>query len=407
MLSSISSSDFENPYQTLESGSEIAVRLKIFIAGIVITSAVIGFYLALTSFAPLNARVLGMMDYLPTFLQENQSRKKMLIFGSSMVQAGFEPYQFDEYFTAQDIDVASINYGVGNLDPEFQQYITRDARRKLEVAGQKLDLTLLEFNPFQTTVARGTFGDITRDQNEAILLTPSDLWEITLRDPERGLRLFNIRWFRNGISAELISSAFTIAEDDFIPGNEEEIALARERRNETRRVFLASLPEGVDPFPVDWSQELRGGRLDKRLLSTESLEALQIFMDSYRAPAFMAADQQRRIIQGDIQGLGFDERLILAFINKVNDLKAVSEYMEVILLPRNTDWINYTPEVQQKLDRLMERITRETGVPVRDFQDHPDITPEMFRDTTHLSFGSGIDAFTRLLAETYEDILAD
>ncbi|PCI75607.1 MAG: hypothetical protein COB20_12475 [SAR86 cluster bacterium] len=405
MHSSISSSDFENDYQTLDQGSALRVRVKTFIAGTILTTMVIGAYLSLTSLIPINGRVLGMMDYLPTYLLENQDRQKMLIFGSSMVQAGFEPYQFDSHLAEQGIDVVSINYGVGNLDPEFQQYLTRDVRRKLEAAGQKLDLTLLEFNPFQTTVARGAFGDITRDQNEAILLTASDLWATTLEDPNRGLRLFNIRWFRNGISAQLLSSVFTISDDDNIPGQEEDASLAREQRSELRQSFQDTLPEGLNVFPSEWSHELKGGRINKRQLSLESLEALQNYTDSFRAPVLLAADQQRRILQGDIQELGFDERLIKAFINMVNDLNAVSEHMEVVLLPRNTDWIVYRPEVQQKLDRLMQRITDETGVPVRDFQDHDDITPEMFLDATHLSFGDGIDAYTKLLADTYAEYL--
>lgn len=85
----------------------------------------------------------------------------------------------------------------------------------------------------------------------------------------------------------------------------------------------------------------------------------------------------------------------------VNDLNSVSSQMEVVLLPRSTDWIVYSPGVQQKLDRLILGIAEETGVIVRAFQDHPDINPKMFLDTTDLSFGSGINAFTRLLASTY------
>lgn len=407
MHSSISSSDLENEFQTLERGTEMQVRLKLFVAGMLVAATVIGLYLALTSVVPLNGRVLGMMDYLPTYLEENRDRQKMLIFGSSMVQAGFEPYQFDAHLEEEGIDVVSINYGVGNLDPEFQQYLTRDARRKLEAAGQKLDLTLLEFNPFQTTLARGAFGNITRDQNEAILLTPADLWAITLKDPDRGIRMFNIRWFRNGISAQMLSSFLTISGDEVIPGREEETALARERRNELNRNFQDSLPADVEMLLAEWDQKLRGGRIDKRLLPAESLEALQAYVDSFRAPVLLASDRQRRILQGDIEELGFDERLIQAFINMVNDLKAVSVNMEVVLLPRNTQLIVYTPEVQQKLDRLMQRITAETGVPVRDFQDHPEISSEHFLDSTHLSFGSGIDAYTKVLAETYAEFLRE
>jgi hypothetical protein len=91
----------------------------------------------------------------------------------------------------------------------------------------------------------------------------------------------------------------------------------------------------------------------------------------------------------------------------VNDSNAVSEQMEVVLWSRNTEWIVYSLEVQQKLNLPMARITLETGVAVRDFQDHPSITPGMFFDTTHLSFGIRIDAYTRLLAVVYKDRFKD
>lgn len=400
---STSNSDFENDYQTLEQAGATKIRAKTLVAGMIVTALIIGLYLQFTTLINFNGRVLGMMDYLPTFISQNRDRQTLMIFGSSMVQAGFEPYQFDEQMTQRGLDVASINYGVGNLDPEFQKYLTRDVRRKYEAAGQKIDMTLLEFNPFQTTLTRGGFGNITRDQNEAILLTPADLWRITLEDPNRGIRLFTIRYFRNGVSAELLSSVFAFANDEDVSGQEAARRAANTRRSQLRQAFQDTLPEGVNVFPPDYSDGLRGGRIDKRSLSEETLTALQDYVASFRDPALMASDQQRRILQGDILELGFDERLIRDFITMVNDLKAVSEKMEVLLLPRNTDWIVYRPEVQQKLDRLMQRISAETGVPVRDFQDHPDITPEMFLDTTHLSFGSGIDAYTKLLAETYAE----
>ncbi len=403
MPSSTSSSEFENQYQTLDNSQELKTRLKTLVGGLFGFAVVVGLYLLLASAVDLNGRVLGMMDYMPQLAAEHPEKQKVMVFGTSMVQAGFEPAQFDSYLNGRGVDVVSYNYGVGNLNPEFQQYVTRHIRRELERANGTLDLTLLEFNPFQTTKARDVLGVITRDQNEAVLLPLDELWDITRDDPDRGVRLFNIRFLRDGFSAELITSSIFLTGPPSSPTPEQ--LDANRVRTQMRNAFRETTPEGFAIAAAGWREELRGGRLDKSQLSAESLDALQAYADSFLDPALMAPDLQRRIRQGDILGLDFEERLVQAFINMVNDLNAVSENMEVILLPRNTEWVQYTPEAQARLDATMARVTRETGVTVRDMQDHPDITPAMFVDTTHLSFAAGIDAYTRLLAETYEDLL--
>ena len=82
-----------------------------------------------------------------------------------------------------------------------------------------------------------------------------------------------------------------------------------------------------------------------------------------------------------------------------------SDHVEVILLPRNHDWIQRGPEASQRLSDVLARIERETGVTVRSFEDAPEITPEMFSDTTHLARYTGDVPYTSLLVETYSPIL--
>lgn len=97
-------------------------------------------------------------------------------------------------------------------------------------------------------------------------------------------------------------------------------------------------------------------------------------MSIYSSPILLERDLQNRIETSGILGLDFEERLVNAFINMVNDLKAVSEHTEIVLLPRNTAWVPYSPD--------------------------------MFSDTTHLSSGDGVDTYTALLAEPYSGILS-
>ena len=64
-------------------------------------------------------------------------------------------------------------------------------------------------------------------------------------------------------------------------------------------------------------------------------------------------------------------------------------------------WIQYSPEARARLDAVVGRIRRETGVNFRDYQEIDGITPEMFGDTTHLARYQGDVPFTRFLAERY------
>lgn len=97
--------------------------------------------------------------------------------------------------------------------------------------------------------------------------------------------------------------------------------------------------------------------------------------------------------------MNFEELLIESFIHIVRTFQAISKRTGIMLLPRNRDWIEYSAEGRQRLADLIKRIERETGIKVRNYQDAPGITPDMFSDTTHLGRYTGDLAFTRLLVD--------
>jgi len=90
----------------------------------------------------------------------------------------------------------------------------------------------------------------------------------------------------------------------------------------------------------------------------------------------------------------------------VKNFQGFSKHVEVILLPRNRDWIEYSPQGKQRLANVIARIERETGIKVRNYQDAPEITPDMFTDTTHLGRYTGDIPFTRLLADDMIEVLS-
>ena len=84
----------------------------------------------------------------------------------------------------------------------------------------------------------------------------------------------------------------------------------------------------------------------------------------------------------------------------MKNFQEFSDQVEVILLPRNTDWIDYSPEGWERLNATVARIEQETGIKMINMQDLPEITPDMFTDTTHLGRYTGDIPWTRVLADT-------
>ncbi len=407
-----STSSFNNTYQTEKTRGRLRVACLTLVAGFFLFGGVVLIYNGLLALiyqagGDINGRVVGQIEHLPEIVAGNRDKRKVFVFGSSMVQAGFEPTVFDSAMAARGVDSISYNYGIGNLNPTFQELITRRIQERFLEGDGRLALALVEFTPFQATIARNRFTGMTADQNLAILSSTAELWEITREDPTRGIRLFDIRYLRDGVSAELITSIPALI-GSTVANNvrNEAYRAAVERTNALEEEFDA-LRGSTEPIQGSdrWNVALRGGRIDKSGYSREVLDAMGAWVASRRHPEFMQADLQRRIESADILELGFDDRQIEKFIELVRNFLPIADHVEVILMPRNTDWVNYTPEVQSRLDGVLRRIARETGVYVRDFQTDPRITTEHYIDTTHLSFHDGIDAFSRILAEEYADVV--
>ncbi len=390
------------------------VNLKTGVAGILIFGGVVLLYQLVWIFlegagARIYDRVLQQLDYLPMLVAEHPEKKKVIVFGSSMVQAGFDPLLFDELMEDKNNDVVSYNYGIGNMNPEFQDLISRRIKEQFISQDKKLDLAIIEFNPFQTTSVRRISTKAIDEQNIAVLSNNKELWQHTLQDPTMGIRLFTIRYLRRGVSAELFTAIPSMINSDDSPVLQTaEYKEERQKRSELEDLFYSSFAKDVpNRENLGWDPATRGARLNKTHLSDQSLVHLDNLMHSFRYRGFMEADLVRRINTSDILELGFDDALIESFINIVENFQAFSDHVEVVMLPRNTDWVQYSPEVQARLDNLFNNIGTRTGASLRNFQTHPAITPEHFRDTTHLSSYDGVDIFTKILADEYGDLLSD
>lgn len=394
--------------------SPMRTNLKTAVAGLIVFGSLVLLYtegikgLERAGGGSLNARALTMIDYLPEITAQPADRKLVMFFGSSMVEAGFDPLAFDGVMAGEGLAVTSYNYGLGNLNPRFQELLTRRIREAFERDGRRLALALVEFNPFQTTIRRNQTTRMMDEQNIAILSSPGELWRETLEDPSVGTRMFVIRYLRKGYSAELLTTLPQLIAANTPSGfvESEEYRAAQERRNQANREFFARFAEDDYPEPAlpGWDPATRGARLDLSLISAETRAALTPLQEASRHPLLMQQDLQRRIVSADILELRFDETLIAAFIEMVRNFQAIAETVEVVLLPRNTEYVIYTPEVRARLEAVKRRIAEETGVVIRDQQLHRLIDGSHFADSTHMNTG-GTELYSRALAADYAEAL--
>ena len=351
-------------------------------------------------------RVIESQEAIPRIVAEQNDL--VMVFGSSMVQAGFSPREFDRDLAERGIDAKSFNFGFGGLNPLFQDYLSRRIVEQFQTEDRRIKLLLIEFNPFQTTVTRRTRALALEESYLALLASPAELLDIFLEDPERGLRMLQIRYLRDGISAEMITTFFwgePFEQDS--PGSPlvEEEGIAEERNKlleELGKRFEAEYPDYDDS---DWYYPWQGGGT---IQSERPAETIALFDDYYRLTQTEYRKDNarlRRIASADIIDLNFDPELVDAFIRIVNNFKAIADDIEVVMLPKNHKWIDNPPEALARQAAVIAKIKRETGVPFRDFQNVEGLDDSKFSDATHLNRYQGAALFTKFLAAQYESKL--
>ncbi len=363
-------------------------------------------YLNDASSETIMGRVLEARAALPKIVAEPEDL--VMVFGSSMVEAGFSPRQFDQHMRDAGIEnTKAFNFGFGGLNPFYQDYLTRRIKEAFDGNNKRLKLAVIEFNPFQTTIRRYERATALEDSFITMLGTEKEFRKILMEDPTRGVRLYNIKYFRDSISAEMITSYFggifrEPRKRTELERDEELQQKNRELREQLSKAFERDYP---DYDGSQWTYQWQGG---STIPAERDAETLKIF-DAYYATLLDDArfDDARlnRIHTADILELNFSEELVTAFIRIVNQFKTFSDHVEVVLLPRNTDWINYTDGGKQRLAETIKRIEQATGITIKSHQDLPVIKPSMFRDATHLNGYQGGVAYTRFLADQYAKYL--
>ncbi|MGI9220798.1 MAG: hypothetical protein ACR2QS_07165 [Woeseiaceae bacterium] len=396
--------------------SQRRIFLKIFLTILLGMGAAMGLVRGFTEAMGANSqeilgRVLEGQEGLQRMLVEDEN-DLVMVYGSSMVEAAFGPRYFDQYVADIGGDVSSWNFGFGGLNPMFQEYLARRMVDDFNANDRRLKLLLIEFNPFQTTKTRRDRARVIEEPYMALLGSREEIVDRIFDDPASGLRIAEIKYLRDGASAEAVTTYFfaePFQEPDVeIDPEVEENEAVQERIGELAETYFPKYEEEFPEFSdCDWCYDWKGGHALRSEYSAEITALLEEYYELVHDEYQMEYDRIRRILTSDVEDLHFEEDLVVAFIGMVKVLAEISDNIEIIMLPKNDDWIQNPPEALQRQKDVVARIERETGVRVRDFQKIDAVTNHMFSDTTHLNGLDGREAFTSYLAEEYGHLLVD
>ena len=347
-------------------------------------------------------RVMEARQELPRIAKEDEDI--VIAFGSSMTDAGFSARQFDRQMLERGVDVKSFNFGFGGLNPYFQDYLARRMREAFDAEGKRLKLAMIEFTPLQNTKARYNGAVPTIDSYVSMLASDAEILDLIKEDPTRGTRVATIRYLRDDISAEMVTFFFgrqmfgASRPRSDIPVDEEAQKALEEIGPKLTEAFEKEYP---DFDGKDWRYEWQGAGTIPEERAPETVATFIPYYEALRNEKRMTEDRMQRNSCCDYENLDFEEELLSAFVRIVKTFQAFSDEVEVILMPVNEDWVNRPADAEQRLADVLDRIQQETGVTIRNFERAPEITPEMFSDTTHLGRYIGDVPFTEMLVNTY------
>lgn len=354
----------------------------------------------------------GGMERVETFLRHlpevaSHDRPTALVFGSSIVQFGFSPAAFDARLAERGIHVDSYNLGLGGNNPSIQRLIADRVAAAFQRAGRKASLVIVEFTPFQATRARlsGELGVIALAKRSQLVDLP-ERFRTTLRSPADGCSLLALA----ALGGYSPSATTTVLEHWMLdppdpswwPGPAQEApAQSVDDALEARIHELTRKTLGDEPSA--WTPQWRG---EFRMVFPDTLALYAEYVAMRTTRARMERDRRQRIASSDVVELHFDEQLVEDEIAVIRSLQTIAQRSFLVIAPSNRAWIRPTPAALARLQGVVDRLQRETGVPLLDLSMSEAFVAEDFIDTTHLNEHRGRPKLSRMLAEAVADAIA-
>lgn len=389
--------------QVGSSGDERRVLGKTLVVGLALLGVSILAFRGMTAVIDRKSPGFWMMSRVKTFVAAipaltTVDSELVVAFGSSPTQFGFDSHAFERKLAESGRRVVAINAGMPWINPRLQAAISGRMAREFRAAGKQIGISLVEFTPFQSTIARKTSPLTLSLENlaEANAADWTTFGSVAKHSLEAAAEVASIRVLLGGVSsAELIryftQTYLTMPPSWWMGARDMKGNAVLKQRYALADAMRVRYPEGVETFT------LAGRGFNNTFVpETERLWHDEL-LPRQNSRAAKAGDLRGRQTGNDIDGLHFDQEYLSFTSQMVRDLAGVSRRTYIYVAPRNRAWVKYDDGAKERLRQAIANLREATGVEVIDLSEKEEFDDADFMDVTHLNPVTGTGKLVEVL----------
>jgi hypothetical protein len=319
--------------------------------------------------------------------------------GTSAVWFGFDPRAFDAVLAGRGHPLASFNFGLVPTSAQLQRFFADSICERHRARGTRWPLLLYELAPseFLDKMVAVDNSDPAiaayKAQVAAMILRPARLISELRRDPEGTLRALLARPLGYRAPAAVSADLTTYLYEDLEPAPwrqpvPERFAAFKRFADIHRQITW--LPEGRGFVPV--GPDARAA-YDEVLRLNHTEQAL--------ARQRVGATKELGLLPMEVNADAV-ERIIA----QIRALARCPERVVLVVMPLSPNIMRaMPPEARQRLADVIAKVQRDTGYPLIDLVDPPELGLDDFNDAEHLSLTVGAGKLSTLLARRVADLL--
>jgi len=325
-------------------------------------------------------------------------RVDVAFIGTSAVWFGFEPRRFDAELAARGHPLTSFNFGLVPTSVRLQRFFADAICEDHRARGTRWTMMIYEIGPadFLDKVVAHDDTDPSiaayEAQVAAMMLRPAELVSELRRDPGGTLRALLAKPLGYRGPAAVFEAVSTYLYEDLEP--------------ESWRKPIPALLAAVRPFwdvhrRTTWLPEARG-------FLPVGPEARALYDEIMRLNHTEQELAKQRVMVTELGLLQVEVNAaaVERIIEQIRVLARCPERVALVVMPISPNIMRaMRPEARRRFADVIAKVQRDTGYPLLDFVDPPELGLEDYYDAEHLSLTVSAGKFSSLLADRVAELL--
>ena len=326
-------------------------------------------------------------------------RVDVAFIGTSAVWFGFEPRRFDAELAARGHPLTSFNFGLVPTSMRLQRFFADSICEAHRARGTRWPMMIYEIAPadFLDKLVEQDLTDPAiaayKEQVAAMMLRPAELVSELRRDPGGTLRALLAKPLGHRGPAAVTEAVSMYLYDDLEPEPWRKPAPPR----------LAALRRLWDVHRrTTWPLESRGFLP----VGPEARAAYDEIMRINHTEQALA--KQRVMVTEDLGLLPMEVNApaVERLIEQIRVLGRCPERVVLVVMPISPNIMQVMrPEARRRFADVIAKVQRDTGYPLLDFLEPPELGLDDFYDAEHLSLTASAGKFSTMLARRVAELL--